>query len=83
VSLIVGAFPQARVAEGLAGVAAREHVDGLNRREVHRRHVAVVGYVGVMVVKDAGGRIVVLDVPRDLAAQHRADGHVKAAVAAE
>jgi hypothetical protein len=83
VSLIVGAFPQAGVAEWLAGVAACQHVDGLNGREVHRCHVAVVGYVGVVVGKDAGGRLVVLDVPRDLGAQHRADGHVQAAVAGE
>jgi len=76
VSVIVGAFPQAGVAERLARVAACQHVDGLNGREVHRRHVAVVRYVGVVVLKDAGGRLVVLDVPRDLAAQHRADRHV-------
>jgi len=76
VSVIVGAFPQAGVTEWLARVAACQHVDGLNGREVHRRHVAVVGYVGIVVLKDAGGRLVVLDVPRDLAAQHRADRHV-------
>jgi hypothetical protein len=76
VSVIVGAFPQAGVAEWLAGVAACQHVDGLNGREVHLSYVAVVGHVGVVVGKDAGGRLVVLDVPRDLAAQHRADGHV-------
>ena len=83
VSVIVGAFPQAGVAERLAWVAACQHVDGLNGREVHRRHVPVIGDVGVVVFKDAGGRLVVLDVPRDLAAQHRAHGHVEAAVAAE
>jgi hypothetical protein len=76
VSVIVGAFPHAGVGEGLAGVAACQHVDGLNGREVHRCHVAVVGYVGVVVGKDAGGRFIKLDVPRDRAAQHRADGHV-------
>jgi hypothetical protein len=76
VSVIVGAFPQAGVAEGLARVAACQHVHGLNGREVHLGYVAVVGYVGVVVGKDAGGRLVVLNVPSDRAAQHRADGHV-------
>jgi hypothetical protein len=76
VSLIVSAFPQAGVGEGLAGVAACQHVDGLNGREVHRRHVTVVGHGRVVMGKDAGGRPVELDVPRDLAAQHRAHGHV-------
>jgi hypothetical protein len=76
VSLIVGAFPQAGVGEGLAWVAACQHVDGLNGRKVHLGYVAVIGYVGVVVSKDAGWRLVVLDVPRDSAAQHRADGHV-------
>jgi hypothetical protein len=83
VSLIVGAFPQAGVAEWLAWVAACQHVDGLNGREVHRCYVAVVGHGRVVVGKDAGGRLVVLNVPRDLAAQHRADGHVQAAISAE
>lgn len=69
--------------EGLAWVAACQHVDGLNGREVHRRYVAVVGHVGVVVGKDAGGRLVVLNVPSDLAAKDRADGHVQAAVAAK
>ena len=69
-SLIVGAFPQAGVGEGLAGVAACQHVDGLNGCEVHLGYVAVVGHVGVVVGKDAGGCFVVLDVPRDRAAQH-------------
>jgi hypothetical protein len=76
VSVIVGAFPQAGVAEGLAGIAACQHVDGLNGREVHLGYVAVVGHGRVVVGKDAGGRLVVLNVPRDRAAQHRADGHV-------
>jgi hypothetical protein len=65
VSLIVGAFPQAGVAKWLAWVAACQHVDGLNRREVHRSYVAVVGHGRVVVGKDAGGRLVELDVPRD------------------
>jgi hypothetical protein len=69
VSLIVGAFPQAGVTEWLAWVAACQHVDGLNGREVHLRYVAVIRYVGVVVGKDAGGRLVVLNVPRNLAAQ--------------
>ena len=68
VSVIVGAFPHAGVAEGLAGVAACQYVDGLNGREVHLGYVAVVGYVGGGGGKDAGRRLVVLVVPRDLAA---------------
>jgi hypothetical protein len=76
VSVIVGAFPHAGVGEGLAGVAACQHVDGFDGREVHRCYVAVVGHVGVVVGKDAGGCLVVLDVPSDRAAEHRADGHV-------
>jgi hypothetical protein len=70
VSLIVGAFPQARVAEWLAGVAAGQHVHGFDFGEVHFGDVPVVGDVGVVVGEDAGRRLVVLDVPRDLAAQH-------------
>jgi len=65
VSVIVGAFPQAGVAKWLAGVAACQYVDGLDGREVHLGYVAVVGHVGVVVGKNAGGRFVVLDVPRD------------------
>jgi hypothetical protein len=65
VSLIVGAFPQAGVAERLTWVAACQHVDGLNGRKVNLGYVAVVGHVGVMVGKDAGGRLVVLNVPGD------------------
>jgi hypothetical protein len=83
VSLIVSPFPQAGVGEGLAWVAACQHVNGLNRREVHLGYVAVVGDGRIVVVKNAGGRLVVLDVPSHRAAQHRADGHVQAAVAAE
>jgi hypothetical protein len=76
VSVIVGAFPQAGVAERLAGIAPGEYVDGLHAGEVQLGHVAVIGYVGVVVVKDARRGLVVLNVPGDLAAQHRADGHV-------
>jgi hypothetical protein len=65
VSLIVSAFPQAGVTEWLAGVAAREDVYGLHLEPVHGGYVAEVGHVGVMVGKDAGGCLVVLDVPRD------------------
>jgi len=68
VSLIIGALPQAGVTERLAWVAACQYVDRFNGREVHLCYVAVVGYVGVVVGKDAGRRLVVLDVPRDLAA---------------
>jgi hypothetical protein len=68
VSLIVGAFPQASVAEWLAWVAACQYVDGFNGREIHLGNVAVVGYVGVVVGEDAGWRFVVLDVPSDRAA---------------
>lgn len=53
VSVIVGAFPQAGVAERLAGVAARKYVDGLHAAEVQLGYVAVVRYAGKVVVKDA------------------------------
>jgi hypothetical protein len=65
VSLIIGAFPQAGVAERLAWVAACQYVDGLNGREVHLGYVAVVGHGRIVVGENAGGRLVVLDVPRD------------------
>ena len=76
VSLIVGAFPQAGVAERLAGVAACQYVDRLNAGEVQLGHVAVVRYAGEVVVKDAARRLVVLDVPSNLAAKHLHDGQV-------
>jgi hypothetical protein len=66
VSLIVGAFPQAGMAEWLAGVAARQYVNGLHGGEVQLGYVAVVGDAGEVVVKDARRRFVVLDMPRDL-----------------
>lgn len=53
VSVIVGAFPQASMAKWLAGVAAREYVDGLHAAEVQLGYVAVVGDAGEVVVKDA------------------------------
>jgi hypothetical protein len=53
VSLIVGAFPQAGMAERLAGIAARQYVDGLHGGEVQLGYVAVVGDAGEVVVKDA------------------------------
>ena len=68
VSVIVGAFPQAGVTEWLAGVAACEYVDGFNAGEVQLGYVAVVGYAGKVMVKDAAGRLVVFHMPRDLAA---------------
>lgn len=68
VSLIVGAFPQAGVTERLAGVAACEYVDGLNAGEVQLGYVAVVGYAGEVVVKDARRCLVVFHMPCDLAA---------------
>ena len=76
VSLIVGAFPQAGVTERLAGVAACDYVDRLHGGEVQVRHVAVIRYAGEVVVKDAAGRLVVLNVPSDLAAKHLHDGQV-------
>ena len=66
-SLIIGAFPQAGVAERLAGVAACDYVNGLHGGEVQLGYVAVVGYAGKVMVKDARGCLVVLDMPRDLA----------------
>ena len=81
VSVIVGAFPQAGVGERLARIAACEYVDGLNAGEVQLGYVAVVGYAGEVVVKDAAGRLVVLNVPSDVAAQHGLDCEVKSPVA--
>jgi hypothetical protein len=68
VSLIVGAFPQAGVGEGLAGVAACQYVDGLHGGEVQLCHVAVVGYAGDVVVKDARRCLDVFHMPCYLAA---------------
>jgi hypothetical protein len=53
VSVIVGAFPQAGVAKWLAGIAARQYVNGLHGGEVQLGYVAVVRYAGEVVVKDA------------------------------
>jgi hypothetical protein len=68
VSVIVGAFPQAGVGERLAGIPACEYVDGLHAGEVQLGHVAVIGYAGVVVVKDAGRCLVVFHVPGDVPA---------------
>ena len=68
VSLIVGALSQAGVGERLARVAACEYVDGLHGGEVQLGYVAVVGYAGKVVVKDARRCLVVLNVPSDGAA---------------
>jgi len=72
----MGAFPQAGVAEWLAGVAACEYVDGLHGGQVQLGHVAVVGDAGEVVVKDAGRGLVVLNVPCDLAAEDGLDCEV-------
>ena len=80
-SVIVGAFPQAGVGERLAGISAREYVDGLHAAKVQLGYVAVVGYAGEVVVKDAAGRLVVFHMPCDLAAQDLLDCQVEAAVA--
>ena len=69
------------MAKWLAGIAARQYVDGLHGGEVQLGYVAVVGDAGEVVVKDAAGRLVVLNVPSDLAAQDLLDRQVKAAVA--
>lgn len=53
VAFVIGAFPHAGVAEWLTGVAACEYVDGLNAGEVQLGYVAVIGYAGEVVVKDA------------------------------
>ena len=67
--------------ERLAGIAACDYVNGLHAGEVQLGYVAVVGDAGEVVVKDAAGRLVVLNVPSDLAAQDLLDRQVKAAVA--
>jgi hypothetical protein len=76
VSRVIGALSQAGVAERLAGIAPGEYVNGLHAGEVQLGYVAVVRYAGEVVVKDARRGLVVLHMPSDLAAQHRADGHV-------
>jgi hypothetical protein len=48
VSLIVGSFPHAGVAERLAGVAARDHIHGLHLRPVHACYVSQVGHPWVV-----------------------------------
>ena len=70
VAWVIGAFPQAGVGERLAGVAACQYVDGFHGGEVHLGYVAVIGYAGEVVVKDAGRCLVVLNMPSDGAAKH-------------
>ena len=69
------------MAKWLAGVAARQYVNGLHAAEVQLCHVAVVGYAGEVMVKDAAGRLVVFHMPCDLAAQDGLHRQVEAAVA--
>lgn len=83
VTLIVGSLSLAGMGEGLAGIAAREDVDGRHGGPVDSGHVAVVGDAGEVVVEDHRRSLVVLDVPHDLAAKDGSDGQVEAAVARE
>jgi hypothetical protein len=76
VSLIVCALSFPCGAEWLAGVAAREDVDGLHGCPVHGGYVAVVGYVGVVVGKDLACVLVIVEKPRDLGAKYGRDRHV-------
>jgi hypothetical protein len=79
VSFIVGAFPHAGVAEGLAGVAARDHVNGLNLRPINLGYVAQVGHAWVVGFHHLASRWFDLGVPSQVAT----DGQIQAAISAE
>jgi hypothetical protein len=56
VSLIVLALSLACVAEWLAGIPARDHINRLNSRPVHLGDVAQVWYARVVGFHDFAGR---------------------------
>ena len=68
VAVIVGAFPESRRAEWLAGITGCDYVNGLHAGEVQLGYVAVVRYAGEVMVKDARRGLVIFHMPGDLAA---------------
>jgi len=76
VSLIVLAFPLSCMTEGLAGVAAGEHVHGLDLGPVDGRDVAQIQDAGVVGGEHLAGRGLDVGDPRQLAAEDRLHGHV-------
>nr|WP_264159348.1 hypothetical protein [Actinomadura rudentiformis] len=78
---IGGSFPAAGNAEGLAGVAAAQHIDRRDRRPVHGGDVPEVGHARVVVGQDRGGTGIGVGDPYRLDVQDGGDRHVQAAVA--
>jgi hypothetical protein len=68
VAFIIGALSLSGVTKWLAGIAARQYIDGFHAGEIQGRDVAEVGNVGVVVCQDGRGRFVVLHMPGDIAA---------------
>jgi hypothetical protein len=81
VALIFDSFPEAGAAEGLAGVAAADDVDGFDLVPVGGGEVAEVGYAGHAVGDDLFCAGVDVGDPREVAAEHALHGLVEAAVA--